>query len=362
MQIYAFVSDAFGGHGGIAVFSRDILTAFTLHPKVDRVIALPRVVSRELGPLPDKLVYRAQAANSAFAYGAALLKDLPGIARSDLLYCGHLNLAPLVKAFGRVFNIPVLGALYGIEAWTPSTNSRRSSAAATLDHYYSISAYTRDRFLDWSGVTKDRISMLPNAIHLDQYAPAEGSAELAARYSVTNCRVLLTFGRLVSRERAKGFDEVLDVLPALLLIHPDIKYIIAGDGPDRHRLEERVAVAGLQDHVVFTGFVDEAEKSALYGLADLYVMPSRGEGFGFVFLEAMACGVPVVASTVDGSRDAVRDGLLGAMVDPDDPGALESAIIAGLDAPKTVPEGLAYFSFPKFVQRVHDIVDRVVKQ
>lgn len=171
----------------------------------------------------------------------------------------------------------------------------------------------------------------------------------------------MTFGRLVSRERAKGFDEVLDILPQLIGVHPRLVYIIAGDGEDRKRLWERVQREGLAEHVVFTGFIDESDKADLYRLADLYVMPSRGEGFGFVFLEALACGLPVVASSVDGSRDAVRDGLLGEIVNPDKPEELIGAILRGLEKPKGfVPDGLAYFSYHHFSNRANAIVRKTI--
>lgn len=362
MQIYAFVPDAYGGHGGISVFNKDLLNAFTRHPHVEHVTALPLVMSRPMEPVPVGLVFRAKAANSKLAYIWTLLMDLPRIAKSDMLYCGHLNYAPLVRRLGSFFGIPVLGALYGIDAWTPSTKRARRRAACRLDRYFSISTFTRDRFLDWADVPPEKIDLLPNAIHLSDYATASRPLDLMERLGLKpRNKVLLTFGRLVSRERAKGFDEVLDVLPQLIQDEPNLRYIIAGDGPDRERLEARVADAGLGENVIFTGFVEEQDKTALYGLADLYVMPSRGEGFGFVFLEALASGVRVVASSVDGSRDAVRDGLLGQMVDPDDPEALLEAIRAEMQMPKSVPDELAYFDFPKFAQRAHALVDATVR-
>ena len=99
------------------------------------------------------------------------------------------------------------------------------------------------------------------------------------------------------------------MLPALAADVPDVAYLIAGDGDDRARLEKKAAALGVADRVVFAGYVPEEEKADHYRLADAFVMPGRGEGFGIVYLEALACGVPVVASSLDASREAVRDGM-----------------------------------------------------
>jgi glycosyltransferase involved in cell wall biosynthesis len=167
----------------------------------------------------------------------------------------------------------------------------------------------------------------------------------------------MTLGRLSSSERYKGVDEVLDVLPELARSCPDVCYLVAGDGDDRPRLEARARELGLQDRVVFAGFVDESEKADYFRLADVFAMPSSGEGFGFVFLEALACGIPVVASRVDGSREAVLDGELGEVVDPADRDSVRSAIVRALQKPRAIPPGLEHFSWPRFRQRVAAAVD-----
>jgi glycosyltransferase involved in cell wall biosynthesis len=123
-------------------------------------------------------------------------------------------------------------------------------------------------------------------------------------------------------------------------------------------LKRKAADLGIADRVVFTGLFPDEEKTDLYNLADVYVMPSRGEGFGFVFLEAMACGVPVIASRLDGGREAVRDGQLGQLVDPSNPAEIRTAIRDALaGGAKRIPEGLDYFSFANFERRTHAIID-----
>jgi glycosyltransferase involved in cell wall biosynthesis len=128
-------------------------------------------------------------------------------------------------------------------------------------------------------------------------------------------------------------------------------YLIVGKGDDQARLEGIAQRVGVADAVVFAGFVSEEDKPAHYALADAYVMPSVGEGFGYVYVEAMACGIPVVGSSVDGSRDALRDGMLGALVDPFDRPALVAATLDAIARPRAIPEGIDYFRFDAFRTR-----------
>ena len=114
---------------------------------------------------------------------------------------------------------------------------------------------------------------------------------------------------------------------------------------------------GLIGRVVFTGFVPESEKADHFRLADAFVMPSRGEGFGFVILEALACGIPVVGSNIDGTREALMNGRLGQLVDPSNVQEIRSAILAALAERRSVPsEQLEYFSFPQFSRRTAALV------
>lgn len=362
MRIYALITDAYGGHGGVSVHNRDLFAALASRPEVDWITVVPRVILNEIDALPEKVVHRAGSARGMLHFLWTILTDIRQVRRSNMIFCGHINLAPVAWLLGCLTRRPVLCALHGIDAWTPPHRTMSRLLGKRLSHYYAVSSYTRQRFMSWTGLPESRIAVLPNAVHLQDYGPGPKPDALVQRFGLQGRKVLLTFGRLVSRDRAKGFDEVLNVLPELVREYPSLSYLIAGEGDYRKALEARVATLDLQDHVVFTGFVEEAEKGDLYRLADLYVMPSRGEGFGFVFLEAMASGVPVIASTVDGSRDAVMDGKLGQMVDPDDSEALMLAIRAGLKAPREVPDGLSFFSFDSFSQRVWRIVRQLAKQ
>ena len=167
----------------------------------------------------------------------------------------------------------------------------------------------------------DRAFILPNCVDLSQFQPRDRDLTLAERYGLESSKVIMTMGRLASQERYKGFDEVIEIMPELLKRFPTVKYLIVGDGPDRPRLESKVAGLGLSNKVIFTGYIPESEKVAHYNLADAYVMPSMGEGFGIVLIEAAACGVSVVGSRVDGDRARHCSTVcLGRLVDPEKPG------------------------------------------
>jgi glycosyltransferase involved in cell wall biosynthesis len=168
---------------------------------------------------------------------------------------------------------------------------------------------------------------------------------------------MLTLGRMPVQEKRKGHDEVLEVLPDLAEEVPDLTYLVCGDGADRARLEAKAERLDVADHTIFAGYIPEEEKVDHYRVADVFAMPGRTEGFGIVYLEAMACGVPVVASSADASREAVRDGKLGTVVDPDDPEDVKAGILAALREPHGVPEGLGYFSVERFRKRWHEVVD-----
>jgi len=362
MRVLALITDAFGGYGGIALYNRDVLTALCNHPEITEVVAIPRRIPNALEPLPDKLDFVVSAASGPLPYIRSLFGKIYQHGQFDFILCGHINLMPIAWLFGKLLRLPVILEIYGIDAWQPTESWLSNKLAGTADVVISISNYTRERFLSWVRMPEQACKLLPNAIHMENYSAGDKSEELLDRYGLKDKVVILTLGRIVSRERAKGFDEILELMPDLILEIPNVSYVIAGEGDYRSELEEKARALNVQDRVVFTGMVKEEEKVDLYRLADVYAMPSRGGGFGFVFLEAMACGVPVVASKADGSRDAVRNGKLGIMVKPGDLEELKTGILQGLRTTKGIPAGLDYFAFPNFSQRLHKIVNHVVRQ
>ncbi len=242
-------------------------------------------------------------------------------------------------ALGRLSGLPYEVVTYGLDVLEPQRSPRARQwlgrVLGAADQVWTISRYTRD-CLTPLGVDADRIGLLPPGVNASRFERPEPErvAALAVRLGVARSRVLLSVGRLVRR---KGHDLVIRALREL---PDDVRYLVVGDGPERARLEAEVIAAGVADRVVFAGALPDADLAASFALATLFAMPTREiaeagdvEGFGIVYLEANAAGLPVVAARSGGTVDAVLDGRTGLVVPPDDVGALVSALRRLLDDP-----------------------------
>jgi len=225
---------------------------------------------------------------------------------------------------------------------------------ADADLLLPVSRFTGDLVSKEQGIPLERFRILPNTFEPEEFKIGPKPEYLLKRYNLSPDQpVILTVGRLSSAERYKGQDRVLRSLKAIveqsgkskvesrnessdlpapgsLLLASSLRYLIVGDGDDRPRLEKLAEELGVREMVIFAGKVPAEELCDHYNLCDVFAMPSTGEGFGIVFLEALACGKPVIAGNKDASRDAVLDGELGVLVDPDNLQELTEALAAVL--------------------------------
>lgn len=334
VRILAPHPDSFGGYGGIAAASRHFLRAVCAVEEVEEVVALPRRQPTDLNaPVPDALTWEVDSLGGMTEFIGALLRRLAVDRDFDLIWCGHLHLVPFALLARQCTGAPVAVHVHGIEAWEPTEKWLANKLVSRVDHVISVSETTKERLVAWSGLSPEHGTVVPNTIDFDGLGPVPKSPELLDRYDLHDRYVLMTMGRLVGEERRKGFDRVLDVLPEVAAERPDVSYLIVGKGPDRSRLEDKAERLGVHDRVTFAGYVPEDEKADHFRLANRFVMPSEGEGFGLVLLEALACGTPVIASTRDGGREAVGHGDFGVLVDPREPTQIVDAILNEQTAP-----------------------------
>lgn len=322
-RVLALVTDAFGAPGGIAQYNRDFLTALAEEAGFEIVVLPRRGGTGETAPVGG--ITQLPARPGRTGYIATALRTA-ATSRFDLVFCGHLYAAQLARAAARIRRSRLLVQLHGIEAWTaPRRNARKAIERADL--VLSVSRFTRAAALGWSTLPPERVAVVPNTVR-ELFEPGDRLAARAAM-GFTDEIVLLSVGRLDSRERYKGQDRIIDVLPALIAGGRKVAYVVAGDGDDRERLESRAREIGVEDAVQFVGELRETELPSLYRAADLFVLPSTGEGFGIVFLEAMACGTPAMGLAAGGAPDALGDGSLGTLVSAEQLGPAIAALLDG---------------------------------
>ncbi|MDQ3120005.1 MAG: glycosyltransferase, partial [Verrucomicrobiota bacterium] len=213
----------------------------------------------------------------------------------------------------------------------------------------------------------------PDTFDPEAFEPSPKPRFLLKRFGLRmNQPVILTIARLASAERYKGYDQVLSAIPAIRRQFPDVRYILGGRGPDRGRVESLIAELGVAENVILAGYVPEHELCEFYNLCDVFAMPSKGEGFGIVFLEAMACGKPVIAGNKDGSVDAVLSGRIGALIDPDDVKEIEATLLQLLQGAHPNPtlrdpgevrrRVIEAYGYGRFVEILRRVLEEMVEQ
>lgn len=284
----------------------------------------------------------------------------------------HLHFFTALRALRTMTGIPYGGVLHGIEAWKIRSPAR-VRALLDADRILSVSRFTRDRVVANHGIDPARVSVVPNTYDATRFKPGPKPAHLLERYRLkADQPVLLTVSRLALSERYKGHWQVLIALRWIREAFPNVHYLIAGTGDEVNHLRTAVRALGLDANVTFAGFVSAAELPDHYRLCDAFVMPSTKEGFGIVFLEAAACGKPVIAGDLDGSTDALDEGRLGILADPYHPAQIADAVVAALNRshpnpllfqPEALSQAVAQrFGFDSFKRQVSAEVSALLEK
>jgi phosphatidylinositol alpha-1,6-mannosyltransferase len=268
-------------------------------------------------------------------------------------------MSPLAALIAWMKGAKLIVQAHGIEAW-PCPSKLQRAAVERADLVLSVSRYTRAAVLGWASIAPERVLVVPNTVR-EMFTPGDRAARRAA-LGLNGKRVLLTVGRMVASERYKGHDKVMAAIRELVTEGHEISYLIVGEGDDQARLEAQAAEIGVGDRVKFLGAVDPQTLLETYRAADVFVMPSTGEGFGVSFLEAMASGIPALGLDVAGARDALGEGELGTAVSEND---LASAIGRLLAQSRPDPGVLAAvvrarFGPQRMKDSAHSAVSRVM--
>lgn len=324
IRILALVSDAYGGSGGISNYNTNFFAACTGSNLVEEILVLARNKPVGMNITPDKIVSLPTPRGGKIGYGLQALTYSIRERPLDVIFCGHIHLVGLAFVAARFSGARLWVQLHGVEAWTEPRGVLRW-CIERADTVTCVSRYTRNRFLHWASIPPWKVRVLPNTVD-SRFKPQAETSLIVERYGLAGKKVLLTVGRLSTNERYKGHDRVIEAMPELIKRFKDLVYVVAGEGDDKRRLESLAQRNGVDNNVRLIGRVTDNELPDLYSVADVFVMPSTGEGFGIVFLEALRCGVPAIGGKFDGSRDALVDGDIGILVDPEDGDELVDAV------------------------------------
>ncbi|MBL0358843.1 MAG: glycosyltransferase family 4 protein [Chitinophagaceae bacterium] len=286
--------------------------------------------------------------------------------RSDIVVISHINLisiAYIIKLLRPKTKIVLFA--HGIEIWGPLSGWRKKMLHK-CDLIMPVSKFTKNKMQEQYNLPETKFNVLNNCIdpYLEKVNGKGKNASLQKVYGFTSDNiVLLTLTRLSSKELYKGYDHVLISISNLKDTFPQLKYLVVGryDDIEKQRLDTIIEQYSLQQYVVFTGYVPDEQLEDHYKLADIYVMPSKKEGFGIVFIEAMNYGLPVIAGNKDGSADALCDGKLGILVNPDDQMEIDQAIEKIIrDREKYLPNReylMECFSYDTYKNRLQKILN-----
>jgi glycosyltransferase involved in cell wall biosynthesis len=330
-NMHIWAPDLFSYTGGVQAFSRYLIDAVCAETFSSRFRVLIK------NDLPDSISgdrathnfnvcghWPVQLRSPRFAIECLrhVWRERPG-----LIVSTHLHFGPIAQIAQRSFGTPYILVAHGVDAWQ-ITDASRLKALKGANLVLAVSHYTRNCLINEAGLNSNRVKILPNTFAAGRFSIAPKSPRLLQKYGLQpDTPVILTVCRLSETERYKGYDQVIRALPEISRSIPDTRYLLVGGGSDRPRIEKLIAETGVQEAVILAGFVPDEELAEHYNLCDIFAMPSQAEGFGIVYLEALACGKPVLAGNKDGSRDALANGELGLLVDPEDTAEIAAEII-----------------------------------
>jgi len=254
---------------------------------------------------------------------SAILESRRG---ARVVLAAHPHLA--LPAAGMKWFSPQLKTIvmsHGVEVWKPLPLLRRQ-ALLSADLVLAPSHDTAQKLAEIQGVPQAKIRKLAWPLNPDFIRMAETPSSLPLPSGFPQGRVILTVGRWAASERYKGADDLIRAMAQLRMTFPGLHLVAVGEGDDLPRLKKIAADLGVSEAVRFLTGLSRQEVAACYARCEIFALPSTGEGFGLVFLEAMAFAKPVVGAACGGTTDVVEDDVNGLLIPPASPGRLVEAL------------------------------------
>lgn len=254
-------------------------------------------------------------------------------ARAPWFLSSHPNFAPWL----RLQKKPFASVAHGIDVWNIK-GSKIGQGLEVARLVLPVSHYTADR-LRTQIDREPPITVFPNTFDDQRFTPGEDQTGWRERLDIpVDAPFFLSMCRVAQSEAGKGYHRLLELMPEVLKKHPDLHWVLGGKGDDLENVRQKAKDLGVAENCHFPGFVPDDELVDLYRAASAFILPSKKEGFGIVFLEAAATGLPVIAGNKDGSVDALANGELGTLIDPENNEEILAAISATVDQPASTLE------------------------
>ncbi|MBE7177816.1 MAG: glycosyltransferase family 4 protein [Mucilaginibacter polytrichastri] len=285
---------------------------------------------------------------------------------ADILLLSHINLALPALLVQKIYpHLQIVLIAHGVEIWRKQSRWR-IHLLRICEKIIAVSHFTKDTISATHGIPPKKIQVLNNC--LDPFFERPGSFDkpdyLLRKHKLDGSQpVLFALTRMSAYEQYKGYDRVIEALPDILRSYPGTQYLIGGkcDDAEKERIEALARKTGVKKDVKLIGFIHDHELADYFLLADVFCLPSRKEGFGIVFIEAMACGLPVVAGNKDGSVDTLNNGQFGEAVDPDSVPQISSMVKRHLEqrlVPKKKLSDACYarFNYGRYRQDLENLL------
>jgi phosphatidyl-myo-inositol dimannoside synthase len=356
--------------GEARIAPRGVLATATLSRSGDGIAYEARLVHRAMSDLAGteaQVIELGATSAEPVALRARVrffttLLRMQSLHRANWVVFTHVGIARAQLRVPRQFRRPYAVFVNGIEAWSATLDSARRAALQNARVRIAISPHTARRVAaahpNLPPIDTCLLALLP-----DDETPDRVPADVRVDYGP---HAVVIVGRMASTERYKGHDQLLLAWPRVIAEVPDAALVMVGRGDDVERLRTKAAALGIGRSVHFAGFLSDAALRAVMRHAAIFAMPSRGEGFGLVYLQAMHLGVPCLGSRDDAAADIIVDGETGLLVPRQDPEAIAGAVARLLtDEAMRRRMGEAghrrfenTFSYPRFRARLAGILAR----
>lgn len=247
--------------------------------------------------------------------------------RPDFIFLTNLNYSPLGFFANKFLNLPYSITFYGIEAHNIKKYFHRR-AVKRAQYIIKVFEETGRNVIKQFPEVKNKIISIPNSVEGTRFIIKPKREDLIQKFGLKNAKIILTIGRMsILDGENKGYKRVIQAMLDVLKNIPETRYLLAGTGDDVPQVKKLIGELGLEDKVILTGAVSDEDMVDFYNLADIFVLPSKNEGFpAMVLLESLACGVPVVGGAQPGAKE-LFDEKYGLIVEPDNIQDIGKAIV-----------------------------------